>query len=83
MLTRAGEFHTENHLIRSKAECMLNDFKLAHAFHNKPSAFVAWVVRWIQMQPFLLYIWSILKGQPSMIQDVQAWVLLSSTPQAM
>ena len=67
---RAGEFHTKKHLIRSKAECMLNDFKLAHAFHNRPSAFVARVVRWIPIHLFLLYIRSILTGQPSMIWDV-------------
>ena len=48
---RCGGVITENHMIRSKAENLINEFRLAHACHRKPSDAVARVVRWIPPAP--------------------------------
>ena len=44
---RCGGAITENHLIRPKAESMINEFRSAHVTHRKPSNAVARAVRWI------------------------------------
>lgn len=48
---RCGGAITENHLIRSKVESMINEFRSAHVIHRKPFEVVARAVRWIPPVP--------------------------------
>ena len=48
---RCGGFITENHLIWSKAESMINEFRSAHVFHRKPSDAATRAMRWIPPVP--------------------------------
>ena len=57
---RYGWVITENHMIQSKAENLINEFRPAHACHRKSFDAVAHVVRWI---PPLQFSRLILMGQ--------------------